>query len=64
MDIGKTLGKIRSEKRMKQLWAAKKLGITDVTLSRYENGWRKMPIELAQRYAELLGHTLTLIRNE
>jgi DNA-binding XRE family transcriptional regulator len=63
MDIAIILGNIRREKKLKQLWMASKLEVSDLTLSRYERGKRKMPLKFAQEYADMMGYSLTLIRN-
>lgn len=58
----KELRKIRKEKGIKQKAAAKSLGITPTTLSRYETGQREMGSDLLERYAILLGHKQKLER--
>lgn len=45
---------LRKRKNMSQADLAKKLGITVTTISRYERGQRKIPVEKAKRLGEIL----------
>jgi transcriptional regulator with XRE-family HTH domain len=48
------LRKARIEKKLSQKELADELGVTTATISRYESGERKLPVETAKRIAELL----------
>ncbi len=49
------LRKARIEKKLSQKELADELGVTTATISRYESGERKLPVETAKRIAEILG---------
>jgi len=48
------LRKARIEKKLSQKELADKLNVTTATISRYESGERKLPVETAKRIAEIL----------
>ena len=48
------LRKARLAKKLSQKELADELGVTTATISRYESGERKLPVEVAKRIAELL----------
>lgn len=48
IEFGKRLASLRQEKKMSQADISKKLGIAQTTYSGYENGARKIPLELIQ----------------
>ena len=47
--------KARLAKKLSQKELADELGVTTATISRYESGERKLPVETAKRIAEILG---------
>ena len=49
------LRKARLAKKISQKELADELGVTTATISRYESGERKLPVETAKRIAEILG---------
>lgn len=49
------LRKARLAKKLSQKELADELGVTTATISRYESGERKLPVETAKRIAEILG---------
>ena len=49
------LRKARLAKKLSQKELADELGVTTATISRYESGERKLPVEIAKRIAEILG---------
>ena len=49
------LRKTRLAKKLSQKELADELGVTTATISRYESGERKLPVETAKRIAEILG---------
>ena len=53
----KRLQLLLDEKNMNQKELAKKVGVTEVTISRYMNGERKPRIEIVNKLAEVLGTT-------
>ena len=60
MDILLKLTVLRKEKKIKQGEMANYLGITQVTLCRYEKGTQDMPLFMAEKYAEIVGCKLEL----
>ena len=48
------LRKARLAKKLSQKELADELGVTTATISRYESGERKLPLETAKRIAEIL----------
>lgn len=48
------LRKARLAKKLSQKELADELGVTTATISRYESGERKLPVETAKRIAEIL----------
>ena len=48
------LRKARLAKKLSQKELAEKICVTTATISRYESGERKLPVEVAKRIAELL----------
>lgn len=55
--IGKYIKQIRQQKQMSVTDLAKKVEINKSTLSRYENGSRKIPMEDIANFANALGVT-------
>lgn len=55
--IGKYIKQIRQQKNMSVTDLAKKVEINKSTLSRYENGSRKIPMEDIAKFANALGVT-------
>jgi transcriptional regulator with XRE-family HTH domain len=62
MDILMSLIQIRKDRKTEQKITALYLGITQTTLSRYENGIREMPWKLIIKYAEYLGYEIRLLK--
>lgn len=50
--------KIRKSRALTAAELAKKIGVTQPTISRYERGPRKMTVENAQRFSTTLGCTI------
>lgn len=50
----KKLKDIRKSRNITQQELAARLGITQVTLCRYETGNRKLPVEMAKKIASIL----------
>lgn len=48
------LRKARLAKKLSQKELADELGVTTATISRYESGERKLPVDTAKRIAEIL----------
>lgn len=48
------LRKARLAKKLSQKELADELGVTTATISRYESGERKLPVETAKRIVEIL----------
>jgi transcriptional regulator with XRE-family HTH domain len=61
MDIRKKLLNQRLERHIKAKKVAKYIGISPVSLSRYENGRTELKFEHLQRYAEFLGFEIKLL---
>ena len=53
------LAEIRKQKGLTQEELAQKLGVKDITISRYERGERQLTIEKAQAIANVLGCTIS-----
>ncbi len=53
------LAEIRKQKGLTQEELAQKLGVKDITISRYERGERQLTIEKAQAIANALGCTIS-----
>jgi len=49
------LRRLRKERKMTLSELARQVGVTEVCLCRYENGKRKMPVEMAKKIADVLG---------
>lgn len=47
--------RIRKERKITQSDLADALGVTEVTISRYETGDHKLPVEKAKKIAVILG---------
>ena len=62
MDTIDNLKRIRMSNKVRQFRLAKHIGITSVTLSRYENRNREMPLDVALKYAEFLGYEIRLLK--
>lgn len=50
--------KIRKSSALTATELAKKIGVTQPTISRYERGTRKISVENAQRISDILGCTI------
>ena len=48
------LKEARKKKKMSLTELAKKIGVTEGAISRYETGDRKMPVEIARKIADVL----------
>lgn len=57
VEIGKILKNIRQKKKMTVTEFADRVGINKSTVSRYENGSRKIPMEDIAKFASVLGVT-------
>lgn len=53
IEFGKRLATIRQNKKISQTDVANKLGIAQTTYSGYENGTRKIPLELIEKLASI-----------
>lgn len=47
--------RIRKERQITQYVLAEAMDVTEVTISRYETGCSKLPVEKAKKIAEILG---------
>ncbi|MCY0895516.1 MAG: helix-turn-helix domain-containing protein [Alicyclobacillaceae bacterium] len=59
--VGARLKHLRESRGMKQTFAAAQIGVTQSTLSAYENGYRSPPLSLMQRLAALYDTTVESI---
>ena len=50
-DMGNSISKLRKEKKMTQSELAELIGVTQETISKLENGKRKLDINIAQKIA-------------
>ncbi|MBU3102945.1 helix-turn-helix domain-containing protein [Clostridium gasigenes] len=64
MKIGEKLLSLRDSKNMKQRELAELAGITEATLSRYENDKREPKGEIVSRLAQILGVTTDFLLND
>lgn len=54
MSLGNDIQKYRKEKKLTQLELAKRAGLSEISIRKYENGDRKPKIEAVQKIAEAL----------
>ncbi|MCH3963006.1 MAG: helix-turn-helix domain-containing protein [Clostridium sp.] len=64
MDIGTKIKKIRESKNLTQKQLAEKIGVTPVTITRYENNNRKPSIETLNKMAKALNVTINDLAGE
>lgn len=62
MDIIEDLKQVKKSNQVRQYKLAKHIGITPVTLSRYESDKREMPLIIAVKYADYLGYEIRLLK--
>ena len=62
MDIFDSLIQIRKNEKCDQKALKGYLGITGVTLSRYESKKREIPVKIMQKYAEYFGYEIRLLK--
>ena len=54
MSLGNDIQKYRKDKKLTQLELAKRAGLSEISIRKYENGDRKPKIETVQKIAEAL----------
>lgn len=64
MNIGKEVKKIMVEKQIKQMWLAKKIGVTEQTISSNLQGKRDLRMSTVNKMLDVLGYELKIVKKE
>ncbi len=52
-----------SDKKIKQVWLAKKVGVRPSQLNIYANGWTELPEKYHEKLSEVLGVSVNQVKN-